>query len=142
MGCTRKTSSSVTVPEIVEYETAARNQLLSKQPEVLVDKISRAMALLRNAHLISSQEALFLLSHLRMGINMHERMGASTPAIDGDYVYSLGRHGIRVRKGRLGRMKRGANNGKMAKGAGGGQLRGVMLSSRTFFLRVLRCMPR
>ena len=39
------------------------------------------MALLKNAHLISSQEALFLLSHLRLGINMHEHMGASTPAI-------------------------------------------------------------
>jgi protein arginine kinase len=69
------------IPEIVEYENAARNQLLSKQSDVLDDKISRAMALLRNAHLISSQEALFLLSHLRMGINMHENMGASTPAI-------------------------------------------------------------
>jgi protein arginine kinase len=69
------------IPEIVEYENAARNQLLSKEPDVLDDKISRAMALLRNAHLISSQEALFLLSHLRLGINMHERMGASTPVI-------------------------------------------------------------
>ncbi len=69
------------IPEIVEYENAARNRLLSKEPDVLDDKISRAMALLRNAHLISSQEALFLLSHLRMGINMRERMGASTPAI-------------------------------------------------------------
>jgi protein arginine kinase len=69
------------IPEIVEYESAARNRLLSKEPDVLDDKISRAMALLRNAHLISSQEALFLLSHLRMGINMHENMGASTPAI-------------------------------------------------------------
>ncbi len=39
------------------------------------------MALLQNAHLISSQEALFLLSHLRLGINMHEFMGAATPAI-------------------------------------------------------------
>ena len=39
------------------------------------------MALLKNAHLISSQEALFLLSHLRLGINMREHMGASTPAI-------------------------------------------------------------
>ncbi|MCK4628733.1 MAG: hypothetical protein KAT56_06990, partial [Sedimentisphaerales bacterium] len=36
----------------------------------------------QNAHLISSQEALFLLSHLRLGINMHEYMGASTPAIE------------------------------------------------------------
>ena len=69
------------IPEIVEYENAARNQLLSKQADVLDDKISRAMALLRNAQLISSQEALFLLSHLRMGINMREHMGASTPAI-------------------------------------------------------------
>ena len=70
------------IPEIVEYENTARNQLLSKQSDILDDKISRAMALLRNAHLISSQEALFLLSHLRMGINMHTHMGVSTPAIE------------------------------------------------------------
>lgn len=69
------------IPEIVEYENAARKELLSKQPDVLDDKISRAMALLQNAHLISSQEALFLLSHLRLGINMYDYMGASTPAI-------------------------------------------------------------
>jgi protein arginine kinase len=69
------------IPEVVEYENAARNQLLTKQPDILDDKISRAMALLQNAHLISSQEALFLLSHLRLGINMHNHMGASTPAI-------------------------------------------------------------
>jgi len=70
------------IPEIVEYETAARNQLLDKEMDVLDDKISRATALLKNAHLISSQEALFLLSHLRLGINMREHMGASTPALD------------------------------------------------------------
>ena len=70
------------IPEIVEYENAARNQLLAKEIDVLDDKISRAMALLKNAHLISSQEALFLLSHLRLGINMREQMGASTPAIE------------------------------------------------------------
>jgi protein arginine kinase len=70
------------IPEIVEYENAARKQLLSKEPDVLDDKISRAMALLKSAHLISSQEALFLLSHLRLGINMRKNMGASTPAIE------------------------------------------------------------
>ncbi|MCK4753044.1 MAG: protein arginine kinase [Planctomycetes bacterium] len=70
------------IPEIVEYENAARNQLVDKEANLLDDKISRAMALLGNAQLISSQEALFLLSHLRMGINIHERMGSSTPAID------------------------------------------------------------
>jgi len=70
------------IPEITEYEKAARKQLLAKQADTLDDKIARAMALLQNAHLISSQEALFLLSHLRLGLNMHEHMGASTPAIE------------------------------------------------------------
>ena len=70
------------IPEIVDYETTARNHLLTDNPEVLDDKISRATALLRNAKLISSQEALLLLSHIRLGINMHERMGVSTPAIE------------------------------------------------------------
>lgn len=70
------------IPEIVEYENAARTRLLDKDTDLLDDKISRAMALLKNAHLISSQEALFLLSHLRLGINMRDRMGASTPAIE------------------------------------------------------------
>jgi protein arginine kinase len=73
---------STIIPEIVDYEKAARKKLLSSQTNVLDDKISRAMALLQNAHLISSQEALFLLSHLRLGINMQKYMGASTPAID------------------------------------------------------------
>jgi len=70
------------IPEIVEYENAARNRLLDKETDVLDDKISRAMALLKNAHLISSQEAMFLLSHIRLGINMRYRLGASTPAIE------------------------------------------------------------
>jgi protein arginine kinase len=69
------------IPEIVEYENAARKELLSKKVDTLDDKISRAMALLQSAHLISSHEALFLLSHLRLGINMCERMGATTPAL-------------------------------------------------------------
>ena len=73
---------NVIIPEIIEYEKAARQQLLTQQSDTLDDKISRAMALLQNAHLISSQEALFLLSHLRLGLNMHDHMGVSTPAIE------------------------------------------------------------
>ena len=72
----------VIVPEIVEYENAARKYMLNKQIEVLDDKVSRALALLQNANLISSQEALTLLSHLRLGLNMKSKFGASTPAIE------------------------------------------------------------
>jgi len=70
------------IPEIVEYEHAARARLLSHDVGLLDDKISRALALLKNANLISSQEALFLLSHIRLGLNMHQHQGASTPAIN------------------------------------------------------------
>jgi protein arginine kinase len=70
------------IPEIIEYEMAARRKLLATDADVLDDKIARAMALLKNAHLISSQEAMLLLSHLRLGVNMHDNMGASTPAIE------------------------------------------------------------
>jgi protein arginine kinase len=84
------------IPEIVDYENAARSQLLSEQIDLLDDKISRAVALLRNAHLISSQEALFLLSHLRLGLNMRESMGASSPAID--TLGTLSKQGGRAKK--------------------------------------------
>ncbi len=70
------------IPEIVEYEHSARNQLLSHEGSLLDDKISRALALLKNANLISSQEALFLLSHVRLGLNMRKYQGVSTPAIN------------------------------------------------------------
>jgi protein arginine kinase len=79
------------IPEIVEYEHAARSHLLTHDAGLLDDKISRALALLKNAHLISSQEALFLLSHIRLGLNMHEHQGASTPAIE--RLCSLGSDG-------------------------------------------------
>ncbi len=70
------------IPSIVEYERAARGHLLASGVDLLEDKISRATAVLKNARLISSEEALILLSHLRLGINMHEKQGASTPAIE------------------------------------------------------------
>lgn len=72
----------IIIPEIAVYEKKARVKLMEKEPERLDDKIARAMALLKNAHLISSQEAMLLLSHLRLGINMYEQLGLKTPAIE------------------------------------------------------------
>jgi len=54
------------VPRIVEYEhmpAKTAGQAIGR----LDDKIQRALGVLRNARLISSQEALFLLSHIRLG---------------------------------------------------------------------------
>jgi protein arginine kinase len=62
--------TTIIVPKIVEYERFARQQFVEKNPAALDDKVGRAMGLLSNARLVSSQEALHLLSHLRMAVNM------------------------------------------------------------------------
>ncbi len=62
--------TSKIVPKIVEYENIARNELLQKHKHMIEDKIHRAMGILKNARLISSNEALYLLGNLRLGVNM------------------------------------------------------------------------
>ncbi|MBP6124927.1 MAG: protein arginine kinase [Phycisphaerae bacterium] len=57
------------VPKIVDYERVARRKLLEETPEAIDDKIQRSLAILRSARLVSSQEALILLSHVRLGIH-------------------------------------------------------------------------
>ncbi len=70
------------VPKITQYEAAAREVLLSQQSDAVDDKIQRALGVLKNARLISSQEALFLLSHVRMGINLGRVEGISMEAVN------------------------------------------------------------
>ncbi len=70
------------VPKITQFEAMARQTLLTQQADALDDKIQRALGVLRSARLISSQEALFLLSHVRMGINLGRVNGISLDAVN------------------------------------------------------------
>lgn len=58
------------IPRIVEYERKAREALVREKPVALDDKIWRAFGVLENARAVSSEETLFLLSHLRMGVSL------------------------------------------------------------------------
>lgn len=58
------------IPKIIDYEHHARRTLLNDRTVALDDKVCRALGLLRTARLLTSEEVLFLLSHLRMGINL------------------------------------------------------------------------
>jgi protein arginine kinase len=58
------------IPKIVEYEQQARKTLLNDRTVALDDTVFRALGILRSARLLKSEETLFLLSHLRMGINL------------------------------------------------------------------------
>lgn len=58
------------IPRIVKFELGARDMLEKDRAPLLEDKIWRARGTLENARTMSSDETLFLLSHLRMGVNM------------------------------------------------------------------------
>ena len=55
---------------IVEHELNARQKLLEADGAKLFDKIGRAYGILRNSHLLSSSEAMNLLSLVRLGIDL------------------------------------------------------------------------
>ncbi|MFO7726168.1 MAG: protein arginine kinase [Oceanipulchritudo sp.] len=55
---------------IIEQETNARGVLLEKESTLLMDKIGRAYGILKNGHLLSSQEAVNLLSLMRLGVDL------------------------------------------------------------------------
>jgi len=58
------------IPKIIDYEHHARKMLLNDKTVALDDKVSRALGILRSARLMASEETLYLLSHLRMGVNL------------------------------------------------------------------------
>src|SRR5688572_5734029 len=58
------------IPKIIDYEHHARKTLVNDRTVALDDKVCRALGVLRFARLMASEETLFLLSHLRMGINL------------------------------------------------------------------------
>ncbi len=56
--------------QIIEQENAARNSVFANQRLLLEDRISRSLAELKSAKLISSEEALNLLSVIRLGADL------------------------------------------------------------------------
>lgn len=58
------------IGQVIEHERAARKMILSRQRQRLDDKIWRAVGTLKSAHLMTSKEALILLSEVRLGVDM------------------------------------------------------------------------
>ncbi|MBL8874870.1 MAG: protein arginine kinase [Phycisphaerae bacterium] len=56
------------IPEVIQYERHARNTLLSKRRAALDDQVFRALGALTHARLIAADEAMQLLSLVRLGV--------------------------------------------------------------------------
>ena len=57
------------IPQIVAYERQAREFLLNDRREIILDRCSRALGVLRTAQTIGSEETMHHLSSLRLGIH-------------------------------------------------------------------------
>jgi len=95
-----KAFSSVVVPKIIAYETEARKTLLEKKPRALDDKIQRALGVLRSAYLISSQEALFLLSNVRLGVNLKRIKDVDIATVNELFMLTQPAH-LQLRAGKI-----------------------------------------
>lgn len=63
---------NIIIPEILTYERAARDVLLRNHMNEVDDKIYRALAILQSARKMCSEEAMFLLSMIRLGVNVRK----------------------------------------------------------------------
>ncbi len=58
------------LPQIIDYEQHARRLLVERNPTLLDDRIHRALGILRAARLLGAEEAMKLLSRLRLGVHL------------------------------------------------------------------------
>jgi protein arginine kinase len=56
--------------QLIEQERKVRREILKQQPAILEDRIMRAYGVLRNARLMTSEEAVTLLSDVRLGVSL------------------------------------------------------------------------
>jgi protein arginine kinase len=70
------------IPRIIMAEMQARSVLENERPLALDDKIGRAIGALKHARLLTSEETLFFLSHLRLGVVMKRVTGLDLPTIN------------------------------------------------------------
>ena len=80
------------IPKIIMAEVAARQVLESERPLALDDKIGRAIGVLKYARLLSSEETLFFLSHLRLGVVMKRVTGLDLAAINSLFLNTQPAH--------------------------------------------------
>ncbi|MCB9838987.1 MAG: protein arginine kinase [Phycisphaeraceae bacterium] len=59
---------SAILPRVLEYERKSRHALLTKSRMKIVDRSHRALGVLRSARLMTAEEALKLISRVRMGV--------------------------------------------------------------------------
>jgi len=84
---------------IIEHELNARQKLLEADAGKLFDKIGRAYGILQNSHLLSSSEAMNLLSLVRLGVDLNLFPEDSRAIVDRLFIETQPGHLQHAQKG-------------------------------------------
>ena len=94
------------IPQIVDYEQRARVALADQRGIALDDKVHRALGVLQSARVISSEETLFLLSHVRLGVNMKRIKNLPIQTVNELFLLTQPAHLQKMLKAELGPEQR------------------------------------
>jgi protein arginine kinase len=94
---------SEVIDQILEHEQNARTVFLQQQSETLLDQVGRAYGILSQAHIMTTKEALNLLSLLKLGVDLHLFPEQDREVIDQLFVETQPAH-----------LQRGAEQPKMS----------------------------
>ncbi|MFW6062291.1 MAG: protein arginine kinase [Planctomycetota bacterium] len=89
------------IPEFISYERRARQALLKKRRLAVEDKVFRALAILESARLMSSEETMYLLSLVRLGINLGIVENMDIQAVNEMFILTQPAHLQKLRKGQM-----------------------------------------
>ena len=80
------------VLELVDHEVNARERLMNEKQLIIEDHICRAFGLLSNSRLMTSNEALSLLSTLRLGLDLKLITGITRQEMDQLFISTQPAH--------------------------------------------------
>jgi protein arginine kinase len=105
------------VPQFVDYERRARQSLLDRRSAAVDDKIQRALALLRSARLLSSEEMMYLLSLVRLGVNVARVSAPDLKTINEIFLLSQPAHLQRIHNREMSAQERAEVRAKYVRAA-------------------------
>ena len=80
------------VPQVLDYERTMRNQLMAQAKRKIEDRVWRAWGILNNSRIISTEEALEMLSLVRLGAAMEMLNGVNIKKINPLFVLTQPAH--------------------------------------------------
>ncbi|HHT9133536.1 MAG TPA: protein arginine kinase [Candidatus Avalokitesvara rifleensis] len=80
------------VPRITSYERMAREVLISENREQLEDRVWRSYGMLKEARVLSSEEAMHLLSQVRLGVTVGLIKDVTAETLNALFILTLPAH--------------------------------------------------